>query len=280
KNLFRKRDSLEFKFNASIRTWLGLDALSTDKEINSIIGSYLELLVRRIFFLHSLSEEKYLSNWLDYFAASSNINPGYLVRSQIWLSCGMLVEWIFNFVAFGLNAQQKSITPGNRKLDTIIPIQNFLGTEAFMLGFTGYSGIWDRRDKRSDLKDKKSPEQAIKETFEIVRDTLKFVNLINLDLTPTISNTFPFETVLTLRKNLEQSKKNAVRRQELDKKLSDLRKRKEQYDAVDYQFKKKDLLNLDELNTKISTFDNELNDFSNAPLLKVRHSLLAHLLKL
>lgn len=276
KNLFGKRDDIELELNANLKNWLGLDAKITDKQINYIIGDYLALLLRRIFFLHSLSREKYLSSWLEYFAASSNINPVRLVHNQISLSCGMLVEWIFNFVGFGLNVQEESVTPGNRKHGNA-DIQNFLGTSAFNLG----NDIWNRRNRRNDLKSK-SLVLAKKDSFEIVRDTIKFVNLMNLDLIPIpVKNTFPFEKVSALRQNLCQSIDRGSSRQASTKKLAEKNKTKEQLYSADYRFKERDFpQRLAEIETEISALESLVKAQFHGTILEERHSLLAHLLVL
>jgi CheY-like chemotaxis protein len=179
----------------------------------SVAGHALWLLRRAVFFL-SMHRERYLSNWLCYFAAAvPELRAGMLGYDQVWVNCAMLVEYLFNVVAFTRCGATEPRTPASRSSIEQTKLQSFLEPQFYALGM----GIWETRNERryTEERSRDTEEQMAREMISKSIDFLVGIGFcwpsLGVVKAPPVS-------LANLRDNLKRS----IQRRDLGRKVAQM----------------------------------------------------------
>jgi DNA-binding NarL/FixJ family response regulator len=241
-----------------------LDTTKPIQKVHAAVVNRIAALFRRALFFVFLPRERYLSPWVSYFAdAVPGMNAAMLGYDQVWIDCGMIVEYTFNVVALGCCRASRLATPRERTDEQNNSLIHVLRRTQHETGMK----IWDgRNERRYGQYNARANSEA--KARELVTDCINFLSGVGLiDLTPP-AKASPTD-LHSLRENLQKS----LRRRKVALEVADKEKnvRSRTSHSVFLQSEMDNLLSL-------NAAKKELERLNVKTVLDERHLLLEHLL--
>lgn len=257
--------------NEKILTSTLAQMLKVENSIQALHAAFVNqitALFRRAMFFVFLSRERYLSPWLSYFAdAVPGMNVEMLGYDQVWIDCGMIVEFTFNVVARGRCRAPNPRSPGKRSIDEANALISLLGKREYERGME----IWRERNQRRYLNQSSAPTEEAR-ARKLVESCILFLSEVGLiELTP------PSKPATINLQSLRENLVKSAQRREITMQIA------QQQKSVKASHKDLQLLpsEIDALASKAQQLKSaieELRRLDSKTVLDERHHLLSHLL--